>query len=112
VTKLEVIIRPSSLEKVEGLLSHPWIGGITVSQVMGSGRQRGPVEVYRGAEHRQDYLPRLKIELVIPDPLVPRITEDLSRLLKSGRIADGMLFIVPVDEAVRIRTGELGESAL
>jgi nitrogen regulatory protein P-II 1 len=112
MTKIEAIIRPSSLEKVEALLSHPWIAGITVSEVKGVGRQRGHTEIYRGAEYTVDLQPKLKLEIVVPEPLVPRIVEDLGRLLRSGRIGDGKLFLQPVDEAVRIRTGDRGEEAL
>jgi nitrogen regulatory protein P-II 1 len=112
MTKIEAIIRPSALEKVEALLDHPWIRGITISEVKGMGRQRGHREVYRGSEYTGDLLPKLKLELVIPDPLVPRIVDDLTGLLRSGRIGDGKLFIMPVVDARRIRTGEGGEAAL
>ncbi len=97
---------------MEELLSHPWIAGITVSEVKGAGRQRGHVEIYRGAEYVVDLLPKLKLELVVPTPLAPRIAADLERLLRTGRIGDGKLFLGPVDEAVRIRTGARGEEAL
>jgi len=112
MTRLEVIVRPSALEKVRELLAHPWIAGITVTEVKGHGRQRGHVEIYRGAEYQVELVPKLKVEIVLPAPLVPRIVEDLSRLLHTGRIGDGKLFVVPVDDAMRIRTGERGEEAL
>jgi nitrogen regulatory protein P-II 1 len=112
MTRLEAIVRPSALDKLRELLAHPWIAGITVSEVKGCGRQRGHVEVYRGAEYSVDLVPKLKVELVVPEPLVPRIVEDLTRLLRTGRIGDGKLFVTPVDDAVRIRTGERGEEAL
>jgi nitrogen regulatory protein P-II 1 len=112
VTKIEAIVRPSSLEAVRQALHHAWIAGVTVSEVKGHGRQRGHVEIYRGAEYQVELLPKLKVEVVVPDPLVPRILHDLERALRSGRIGDGKLFAGRIDEAVRIRTGERGESAL
>jgi nitrogen regulatory protein P-II 1 len=112
VTKIEAILRPSSLEKVQELLGHAWVAGITVTEVKGFGRQKGHTEIYRGAEYAVDLVPKLKVELVVPDPLVPRMLHDLERLLRTGRIGDGKVFVEPVDEAVRIRTGERGEDAL
>jgi nitrogen regulatory protein P-II 1 len=112
MTKIEAIVRPSAIEKLGPLLSHPWIAGITVSEVKGVGRQKGHVEVYRGAEYEVDLQPKLKLEVVVPTPLVPRIVDDLTRLLRTGRIGDGKIFIVPIDEAIRIRTGDRGEEAL
>jgi nitrogen regulatory protein P-II 1 len=112
VTKIEAIVRPSSLERLGALLDHPWVGGITVTEVKGAGRQRGHAAIYRGAEYTVDLVPKLKVELVVPEPLVPRMVDDLARLLRSGRIGDGKVFVVPVEGAVRIRTGEEGEAAL
>jgi nitrogen regulatory protein P-II 1 len=112
VTKIEAIIRPSKLDGVKRALDHEWIAGITVSEVKGYGRQRGHTEIYRGAEYVVDMNPKLKIEFVVPDPLVPRVLHDLERWLETGKIGDGKIFAIPVDEAVRIRTGERGESAL
>src|SRR5512140_279190 len=108
MTKLEVIIRPHDLEKVQALLSHAWVSGLTVSEVKGHGRQKGHVAHYRGAEYTADRVPKLKVELVIPDPLVPRILHDLERALRTGKIGDGKVFACPVDDAVRVRTGERG----
>lgn len=110
--KIEIVIRPSDLDKVREILSHPWIAGMTVSEVKGFGRQRGHTELYRGGEYVVELRPKLKVEIVVPEPLAPRIAEDLSRLLRTGRIGDGKLFAGQVDEAVRIRTGERGEEAL
>jgi nitrogen regulatory protein P-II 1 len=112
VIRLEVIVRPSALDDLRELLAHPWVGGITVSEVKGFGRQKGHKEIYRGAEYTVDLLPKLKVELVVPEPLVPRIVEDLTRLLRTGRIGDGKIFTAPVEDALRIRTGERGEDAL
>jgi nitrogen regulatory protein P-II 1 len=110
--KIEAIIRPSKLDDVKAVLSHAWIAGLTVSEVKGFGRQKGHTEIYRGAEYVIDVVPKLKVEIVVPDPLVPRVLHDLERTLRTGKIGDGKIFVTPVDEAVRVRTGERGESAL
>ncbi len=112
MTRIEAIVRPSAIEKLRSLLSHPWIAGITVSEVKGVGRQKGHTEIYRGVEYAVDLQPKLKLEVVVPTPLVPRIVEDLTQLLRSGRIGDGKIFVEPIDEAIRIRTGDRGEEAL
>jgi nitrogen regulatory protein P-II 1 len=112
VTKIEAIVRPSKLDEVKRALDHAWITGITVSEVKGYGRQKGHTEVYRGVEYQIDTNPKLKIEIVVPDPLVPRILHDLEHALRTGRIGDGKVFVIPVEEAVRVRTGERGEGAL
>src|SRR5919198_3103031 len=106
MTKIEAIIRPSKLDEVKKALKHEWIAGLTVSEVKGYGRQKGHTEVYRGAEYVVDMVPKLKIEIVVPDPLVPRVLHDLERWLKTGKIGDGKIFAIPIDDAVRIRTGE------
>ena len=110
--KIEAIVRPSKLDDVKKALSHPWIAGLTVTEVKGYGRQKGHTELYRGAEYVVDMVPKLKIEIVVPDPLVPRLLEDLVRWARTGRIGDGKIFVLQVDGAVRIRTGERGEDAL
>jgi nitrogen regulatory protein P-II 1 len=112
MTKIEAIIRPSKLDDVKKALDHEWIAGITVSEVKGYGRQRGHDEIYRGAEYTIDVNPKLKIDIVVPDPLVPRVLHDLERWLKTGKIGDGKIFVTRIEEAVRIRTGERGEAAL
>jgi nitrogen regulatory protein P-II 1 len=112
MTKIEAIVRPSQLEEVKRALDHAWIAGITVTEVKGYGRQRGHAEAYRGAEYRIDMNPKLKVEIVVPDPLVPRIVHDLEHALRTGRIGDGKVVVIPVDEVVRVRTGERGEGAL
>jgi nitrogen regulatory protein P-II 1 len=112
VKKIEAIVRPSKLDDVKKALSHPWIAGLTVTEVKGYGRQKGHAELYRGAEYVVDMVPKLKIEIVVPDPLVPRLLEDLVRWARTGRIGDGKIFVLQVDGAVRIRTGERGEDAL
>jgi nitrogen regulatory protein P-II 1 len=112
VKKIEAIIRPSKLDDVKGALSHPWIAGLTVTEVKGYGRQKGHAELYRGAEYVTDMVPKLKIEIVVPDPLVPRLVEELMQWARTGRIGDGKIFVLHVDGAVRIRTGDRGEDAL
>jgi nitrogen regulatory protein P-II 1 len=113
VTSIEAIIRPSSLEAVvEALDHHQWIKGITVSEVKGYGRQKGHLELYRGAEYIVDMNPKVKVQVVVPDPLVPRVLHDLERCLRTGRIGDGKIFVTRIDDAVRVRTGERGEAAL
>ncbi len=112
MTKIEAIVRPSKLDEVRRTLDHEWIAGVTVSEVKGYGRQKGHTEVFRGAEYQIDVNPKLKVEIVVPDPLVPRVLHDLERSLKTGRIGDGKVFVTHIDEAVRVRTGERGEDAL
>jgi nitrogen regulatory protein PII len=112
MTRIEVIVRPSSLEDAVEALDHAWIQGITVSEVKGYGRQKGHSVVYRGAEYAIDMNPKLAISVVVPDPLVPRVLHDLERSLRTGKIGDGKIFVTRVDDAVRIRTGERGEAAL
>jgi nitrogen regulatory protein P-II 1 len=112
VTKIEAIVRPWKLDEVRRALTHPWITGMTVSEVKGFGNETGRPVLMRDGEHTVEANPRLKVELVVPDPLVPRILHDLERSLRTGNIGDGKLFVVPLCEAVRIRTGERGEEAL
>jgi nitrogen regulatory protein P-II 1 len=112
VKKIEAIIRPSKLEDVKRALSSAWIAGLTVTEVKGYGRQKGHTELYRGAEYVIDVVPKLKVEIVVPDPLVPRVLHDLERTLRTGRIGDGKVFVEPLEDAVRVRTGERGEDAL
>ncbi len=112
MTKITAIIRPSKIEDLKTMVNHPWIAGMTVTEVKGHGRQRGHREIYRGSEYVVDMIPKLQVEIVVPDPLVPRILHDLERLLRTGRIGDGKIFVTRVDDAVRVRTGERGEAAL
>jgi nitrogen regulatory protein P-II 1 len=112
VTKIEAVIRPSSLEDVEEALQHAWITGLTVSEVKGHGRQKGHAEIFRGAEYVIDLNPKLKVEVVVPDPLVPRVLHQLERSLRSGKVGDGKIFVTRIEEAIRVRTGERGEGAL
>lgn len=110
--KIEAIIRPSLLDDALSALAHVWIAGLSVDEVEGYGRQRGHVEIYRGAEYVIEMVPKLRLEVVVPDPLVPRVLHDLERAVRTGRIGDGKIFVSPVDEVIRVRTGERGEAAL
>jgi nitrogen regulatory protein P-II 1 len=110
--KIEAIIRPSELEAAIAALSHAWIGGVTVDEVEGYGRQKGHIEIYRGAEYVIEMVPKLRVAVVVPDPLVPRVLYDLERAVRTGRIGDGKIFVLPVQEAVSVRSGERGEAAL
>jgi nitrogen regulatory protein P-II 1 len=112
VTKIEVIVRPSTLEDVQKALDHEWIAGMTVSEVKGLDGQDGPGQVYRGSACPVELKPRLKVEIVVPDPLVPRVLHDLEHRLRTGRSDDGQIFATRIVEAIRIRTGERGEEAL
>ena len=110
--KIEAIIKPFKLDEVKEALSDVGILGLTVTEVKGFGRQKGHTELYRGAEYVVDFLPKVKIEVVLVDEMVPRCLEAIERAAKTGRIGDGKIFVTTVDEVVRIRTGERGESAL
>jgi len=110
--KIEAIIKPFKLDPVKEALTELGIQGMTVSEVRGFGRQKGHKEIYRGAEYIIDFVPKVKIEIVVDDALVRRAVEAIAAAARTGQIGDGKVFILPVDEAMRIRTGELGESAL
>ncbi|CAM4372708.1 P-II family nitrogen regulator [Kerstersia similis] len=106
------IIKPFKLDEVRVALSTAGVQGMTVSEVNGFGRQKGHTELYRGAEYAVDFLPKLRIEAVVPDALLDTTLEAIENAAYTGKIGDGKLFVVPVERAVRIRTGESGESAL
>jgi nitrogen regulatory protein P-II 1 len=110
--KIEAVIKPFKLEEVKEALDAVGIRGITVSEVKGFGRQKGHTELYRGAEYVVDFLPKIKIELVLPDSMVEKAVDAIVMAAKTGRIGDGKIFILPMDEAIRIRTGEKGEEAV
>jgi len=110
--KIEAIIKPFKLEEVKEALDGIGIRGITVSEVKGFGRQKGHTELYRGAEYVVDFLPKIKIELVLPDAMVEKAVEAIIGSAKTGRIGDGKIFIFPMDDVIRIRTGEKGEEAI
>jgi nitrogen regulatory protein P-II 1 len=110
--KIEAIIKPFKLDEVKEALNEVGIHGLTVVEVKGYGRQRGHTELYRGGEYQVDFLPKVKIEVVVDDDLVTRVIEAIERTAKTGKIGDGKIFILPVEEVVRIRTGERGHDAL
>ena len=110
--KLEVIIKPFKLDEVKDALQEVGIQGITITEVKGYGRQKGHTELYRGAEYVVDFLPKLKIEIVLADDLVESATDAILRSAATGRIGDGKIFILPVEDVIRIRTGERGSDAI
>ncbi|GEJ57587.1 MAG TPA: P-II family nitrogen regulator [Anaeromyxobacteraceae bacterium] len=110
--KVEAIIKPFKLDEVKQALSEVGVAGLTATEVKGFGRQKGHTELYRGAEYVVDFLPKVKVEVVVSDQLVGRVVEVIERAAKTGRIGDGKIFVVPVEEVIRIRTGERGEEAL
>jgi nitrogen regulatory protein P-II 1 len=110
--KVETIIKPFKLDEVKQALSEIGVAGLTATEVKGFGRQKGHTELYRGAEYVVDFLPKVKVEVVVADALVQKVVEVIARAAKTGRIGDGKIFVVPVQEAVRIRTGERGEEAV
>lgn len=106
------IIKPFKLEEVKEALSEIGVEGMTVTEVKGFGRQKGHTEIYRGSEYTVDFLPKVKIELVVVDELVSKTVETIVKGAKTGKIGDGKVFVVPIDEAVRIRTEEHGDGAI
>jgi len=110
--KVEAIIKPFKLDEVKENLSEIGVHGLTVTEVKGFGRQKGHTELYRGAEYIVDFLPKVKIEVVTADDLVGKVVEVIEQSARSGKIGDGKIFVMPVEEAVRIRTGERGDEAL
>ena len=110
--KIEAIIKPFKLDEVKEALTKLGIQGMSVSEVKGFGRQKGHTELYRGAEYVVDFLPKVKIEILIEDEKAAAIVDAIVVAARTGRIGDGKIFVSPVDDAVRIRTGERGESAI
>ena len=110
--KLECIIRPFKLEDVKEALDSLDIRGMTVTEVKGFGRQKGHTELYRGSEYAIEFLPKLKIEIVVPDDIADEAVEAILQAANTGKIGDGKIFVIPVEQAIRIRTGERGDEAL
>ena len=110
--KIEAIIKPFKLDEVKEALQAVGIQGITVTEAKGFGRQKGHTELYRGAEYVVDFLPKVKLETVVPDELVAKAIEAIQTAARTGRIGDGKIFISTVEQAIRIRTGESGNDAL
>jgi len=110
--KIEAIIKPFKLDDVKEKLNASGIQGMTVSEVRGFGRQRGHTELYRGAEYVVDFLPKTKIEIIIPDHMEDMVVETIMAAAQTGSIGDGKIFVTPVEEVIRIRTGERGAEAI
>jgi len=110
--KIEAIIKPFKLEEVKDALSSVGVEGMTVSEVKGFGRQKGHTEIYRGNEYTVDFLPKIKIEIVLADNLIASATDAIIKAAKTGKIGDGKVFISPVEDAIRIRTEEKGDRAV
>ncbi len=112
MTKIEAVIQPSRFEAVKDALKEAGIEGMTVTDVRGHGRQKGHTEVYRGREYSIDLLPKLKLELVVPERLVDAAVDAILKAARTGKIGDGKIFLTRIDDAIRIRNEERGESAL
>lgn len=110
--KIEAIIKPFKLEEVKDALAEIGVDGMTVTEVKGFGRQKGHTEIYRGSEYTVDFLPKIKVEVVVPDTVAESATAAIIKAARTGKIGDGKLFIFTVNEAVRIRTEEMGDKAV
>ncbi len=110
--KIEAIIKPFKLDEVKEALHEVGVSGITVTEAKGFGRQKGHTELYRGAEYVVDFLPKVKLEVIVEDGLASRVVEAIAAAAQTGRIGDGKIFVYSVEEAVRIRTGERGSDAI
>jgi nitrogen regulatory protein P-II 1 len=110
--KIEAVVKPFKLDEVREALSEIGVAGLTVTEVKGFGRQRGHTELYRGAEYVVDFLPKVKIEIVIGDALVDAAIDAIVKAARTGKIGDGKIFVTSVEQVVRIRTGETGEAAV
>ncbi len=110
--KIEAIIKPFKLDDVKQALSEIGITGMTVSEVKGHGRQKGHKEIYRGAEYQVDFLPKTKIEIIVDQSMVDSVVKKILESARTGKIGDGKIFVIPVDEVIRVRTGESGKDAI
>jgi len=110
--KIEAIIKPFKLDEVKDALQALAIKGLTISEVKGFGRQKGHTEIYRGAEYIVDFIPKVKLELILDDGQVPAVLKTLQESARTGKIGDGKIFVLPVEEVIRIRTGETGAEAI
>jgi nitrogen regulatory protein P-II 1 len=110
--KIEAIIKPFKLNEVKLALNEMGVQGMTVTEVKGYGRQKGHTEIYRGSEYTVDFLPKIKIDIILPESLVESVVEVIQKSARTGKIGDGKIFILPVDDAVRIRTDERGDKAV
>ncbi len=110
--KVEAIIKPFKLDEVKDALVEIGIGGMTVTEVRGFGQQKGHTEIYRGTEYVIDFLPKVKIEVIVRDEEVEKVVETIMKTAQTGRVGDGKIFIIPVEDVIRIRTGERGNQAI
>lgn len=110
--KIEAIIKPFKLDDVKESLKEVGVQGLTVTEIKGFGRQKGHTELYRGAEYVVDFLPKIKLEIVVPDDMVTKVVDAIMDSARTGKIGDGKIFILSMEEVIRIRTGERGEDAL
>jgi nitrogen regulatory protein P-II 1 len=110
--KIEAIVKPFKLDEVKEALQEVGLQGITVTEAKGFGRQKGHTELYRGAEYVVDFLPKVKVEVVVPDDLAEKAIEAIRNAAQTGRIGDGKIFVYPIEQAIRIRTGETGDEAV
>jgi nitrogen regulatory protein P-II 1 len=109
---VEAIVKPFKLDEVKEALTKAGVQGMTVEEVKGFGRQKGHTELYRGAEYSVDFLPKVKIQVLVPDDNVAKVVEVITESAKTGKIGDGKIFVTPVEEVIRIRTGEKGDDAI
>jgi len=112
MNKIEAIIKPFKLDEVKEALAEIGIQGMTVSEVKGFGRQKGQTEVFRGSEYTVDFVPKIKLEIVVADEAVDRVVKAIQETAKTGKIGDGKIFVIPISRAMRIRTAETGEAAV
>lgn len=109
---ITAIIKPFKLEEVKQALSEIGVEGMTVTEVKGFGRQKGHTEIYRGSEYTVDFLPKVKLEIALPDELIAKAADAIENAAKTGKIGDGKIIVTPIDEVIRIRTGERGDTAV
>jgi nitrogen regulatory protein P-II 1 len=110
--KVEAIIRPFRLDDVRESLAEIGVKGMTITEVKGYGRQKGHTELYRGSEYQIDFLPKIKIEVIVGDRIVDKVVDTIIKAAKTGQVGDGKIFVYPVEDVIRVRTGESGEEAL
>ncbi|HRW80749.1 MAG TPA: P-II family nitrogen regulator [Desulfomonilia bacterium] len=110
--RIEAIIKPFKLDEVKNELQAIGISGMTITEVKGHGRQKGHKEIYRGAEYTVDLIPKIKLELVVPVSLVEKVVQAIMKSARTGKIGDGKIFVMPIDDVIRIRTGESGDEAI
>ena len=110
--KIEAIVRPFRIDDVRDALAEIGVKGMTLTEVKGYGRQKGHTELYRGSEYQIDFLPKIKLEVVVPDRMEDQVVEAILKTARTGQVGDGKIFIYDVEDAVRVRTGEAGEAAL